>query len=103
MQVRTSDIYQGAYILTKGGCLDHLELTESRRGRPAVTFVFAGADVEEISREFESGRAMANVSIFRGFLDRLKDQMFTTLRENERGREDYDRKHETTNRLCREL
>ena len=94
MQVRTADIYQGAYILTKGGFLDHLELGESRRGRPAVTFVFTGRSVEELSREFESGRAMANVSIFRGFLDRLKDQMFATLREkeSEKERQDYGRK-----------
>ena len=89
MQVKTSDIYQGAYILTRGGFLDHLEL-ENRRGRPAV--IFTGTGVEELAREFESGRATANVSIFRGFLDRLKDQMFAALREDKKESQAYGKK-----------
>lgn len=93
--IKTLDIYQGAYILTKGGALDHLELSESRRGRPAVTFVFTGAGVEELSREFESGRGIANVSVFRGSLDHLKDMMFATLRENENERQTYGKKRRT--------
>lgn len=96
--VKTLDIYQGAYILTKGGALDHLELSEIR-GRRAVTFVFAGVGVDELSREFVSGQAMANVSVFRGSLDHLKDMMFAALRnrenEKEKERQPHERKRRT--------
>lgn len=80
MRVTTQDLYLGAYILSKGGILEDVRLTDGRDYRPSVTFVFAGEEVEQLSREFQTGRANTNVANFKVAMVHLKDVMFNTLR-----------------------
>ena len=84
MRVTTQDLYCGAYILSKGGALERIELTEGRNGRPSVTFIFTGDQVETLSQEFQSGKANTNVASFKVAMTHLKDVMFNTLRTSGR-------------------
>ena len=79
MQVTTQDLYCGAYILSKGGCLEEARLTRPG-GRPSVTFVFSGANVDKLAREFQSGQATIDLVTFKAAMTHLKDVMFNTLR-----------------------
>jgi hypothetical protein len=82
-RVETQDLYCGAYILASGGSLEELRITGSRRGKPAVTFVFAGVQVEELLQAYTSGRAMINAADYKAAVNHLKDVMFERLRERE--------------------
>jgi hypothetical protein len=79
MQVTTQDLYCGAYILSNGGCLEEARLDKTG-GRPSVTFVLSGQDVDKLAREFQSGQAMINLVSFKVAMTHLKDVMFATLR-----------------------
>jgi extradiol dioxygenase family protein len=80
MRVTTQDLYCGAYILSKGGALEEIQLTEGRNGRPSVTFILIGDQVETLAREFQSGKANTNVASFKVAMTHFKDVMFNTLR-----------------------
>jgi hypothetical protein len=80
MRVTTQDLYCGAYIISKGGSLADIELTEGRNGRPSVTFILTGENVEELNKEFQSGKANTNVASFKVAMTHLKDVMFNRLR-----------------------
>jgi hypothetical protein len=80
MRITTQDLYLGAYILSKGGSLEDIKLAEGRNGRPSVTFILAGENVAELSKEFQTGKANTNVASFKVAMTHLKDVMFNTLR-----------------------
>jgi hypothetical protein len=80
MKITTQDLYCGAYILSKGGSLEEIKLIEGRNGRPSVTFILTGDNVEQLSREFQTGKANTNVISFKVAMTHLKDMMFQTLR-----------------------
>jgi hypothetical protein len=81
MRVSTQDLYYGAYLLSKGSSLADVQLGEGgRRGRPSITFVFTGENLEDLSNEFKSGQAVTNVASFKVAMTHLKDVMFNTLR-----------------------
>jgi hypothetical protein len=82
MRVTTQDLYCGAYILSKGGSLEEVKLLEGRNGRPSVTFILTGENVEQLSKEFQTGKANTNVVSFKVAMTHLKDVMFNTLRAN---------------------
>lgn len=84
MRITTQDLYCGAYILSKGGILEEIKLTEGRGDRPCVTFIFSGSGVDKLSKEFQSGQANTNVSSFKVAMVHLKDVMFNTLRQSSR-------------------
>ncbi|MGE5598037.1 MAG: hypothetical protein ACM3XS_01495 [Bacteroidota bacterium] len=79
MRVTTQDLYCGAYILSKGGCLEEARITGSGQ-RPSVTFILSGQNVDKLAREFQSGQAMINLAAFKVAMTHLKDVMFSTLR-----------------------
>ena len=64
MKVKTKDLYCAAYIVSRGGTVEDIILTEDgRRGRPSsAVFVLSGANVDVLSREFLSGAAEANLA-----------------------------------------
>ena len=80
MRVTTQDLYCGAYILSKGGSLEEIQLTQGRNGRPSVSFILAGENVEQLSKEFQTGKANTNVVSLKVAMTHLKDVMFQTLR-----------------------
>jgi len=86
MKIKTRDLYCAAYIVSRGGAVEDIILTEDgRRGRPSsVVFVLSGADVEALSREFLSGRAEANLAAFKQAMNQLKDMMYELIDAREK-------------------
>ena len=81
MKIKTRDLYCAAYIVSRGGTVENIVLTEDgRRGRPSsATFVLSGENVERLSREFFSGKAEANLAAFKQAMNQLKDMMFELI------------------------
>jgi len=81
MKIKTKDLYCAAYILSRGGTVEEIILTEDgRRGRSSsATFVLNGANAAELSQEFFHGRAEANLATFKLAMHQLKEMMFDKL------------------------
>ena len=81
MKVKTKDLYCAAYIVSRGGMVEDIILTEDgRRGRPSsATFVLSGDNVEALSKEFLSGQAEANLASFKQAMNQLKERMFDLI------------------------
>jgi hypothetical protein len=81
MKVKTKDLYCAAYIVSRGGAVEEILLSEDgRRGRPSsATFVLSGENVETLSREFLSGQAEANLAAFKNAMHQLKEMMFELI------------------------
>ena len=68
------------------------DLSEIRirdNGRRIASFLFAGADLNQLDKDYMNGTALVNPVQFRESLNRLRDIMFEKLRE---GRYENDRK-----------
>ena len=86
-RIETRDLYCGAYILSRGGMLEETRLEEMRGGKPSVTFLFSGEEVELYLSEYNSGQALVNAAGFKAALIHLKDVMFERIRDRERKNE----------------
>jgi len=83
MRVKTKDLYCGAYILSKGGTLEDVRLSENgRKGRPSVTFILSGANARELTQEFLRGKAHVNLASFKMAINQLKEVMFDLIDGN---------------------
>lgn len=81
MKIKTKDLYCAAYIVSRGGTVEDITLTEDgRRGRSSsATFVLSGENVEALSKEFLSGQASANLAAFKLAMNQLKEMMFDLI------------------------
>ena len=86
--IETTDIYQGAFLLCKGGDLS--EIRVKGNGRPMATFLITGNRLETHARQYRSGQALVNPIELRESLNHLRDRLFEILRGHER-RDGYDR------------
>ena len=82
-EIEVQDLYEGAYLLCRGFQLKDLTVICSNR-KPIVTFIIIGDDVVAMAKEYRSGRATANVAMLKFTMEKLKDQMFTKIRELEK-------------------
>jgi hypothetical protein len=84
MRIKTKDLYCAAYIVSRGGIVEEIRLTEDgRRGRSSsAVFVLSGDQVEELALEFIQGRAEANLATFKLAMHQLKGMMFEKLDAN---------------------
>lgn len=78
-QVKTRDLWQSAYLLTRGGELTGVEV--GGNGSRVAVFIFAGPEVKELAREFQSGQAVCNVTRLRASMIHLKEVMFSRIRD----------------------
>lgn len=86
MRVKTKDLYCAAYIVSQGGKVEEVFLTEDGRQRAggprrasSATFVLSGEDVETLSQQFFHGQAQANLAAFKLAMHQLKELMFEKL------------------------
>jgi len=81
MKIKTKDLYCAAYIVSRGGMVEDIILTEDgRRGRSSsATFVLSGDNVEALSKEFLGGQAIANLASFKQAMNQLKERMFDLI------------------------
>ena len=90
MDMETTDIFRGAFLLASGGDLTGVRVRSN--GRRIATFLITGKDLDKLDRDYRAGRALVNPLQFRESLNHLRDILFEKLRENE-GRTRYgDRK-----------
>jgi hypothetical protein len=83
--VETTDIFRGAFFLSKGGRLSGVNVTEN--GRRVVSFLIVGEDLAALDEAYRDGKAMVNPLQLRESLNHLRDVLFRALRENERNNE----------------
>ena len=76
MTIETKDLWQGAYLLSEGVVLADVEINKRYDGKKEVVFVFDGDKVEELSRKFQLGQALCNVSRLKASVNQLKDLIF---------------------------
>ena len=81
MKIKTKDLYCAAYIVSRGGTVEDIILTEDgRRGRSSsATFILSGDNVEALSKEFLGGKASANLASFKQAMNLLKGRMFDLI------------------------
>ena len=81
MKIKTKDLYCAAYIVSRGGMVEDIILTEDRRrGRSSsAVFVLSGDNMETLSKEFLSGEACANLAAFKNAMNQLKERMFDLI------------------------
>lgn len=82
MKLLTADIYEGAYFLSQGMQLEKLWLN-GKNGKRSVVFEFEGPHVELLRKDYEKGKANANVTKLKQSITELKDRMFDLLRTAE--------------------
>lgn len=80
MEIKTRDIWQSAYILSKGAQLEEIRPSDDNR---LVTFVFKQTpEVYKFKREFISGQGECNVSQLRASMIHLKQEVFEIIKRN---------------------
>lgn len=82
MRLLTTDIYEGAYLLSQGMQLEKLWQNGHVNGgsKRTVVFEFTGPQVELLRKDYQRGRASANVTKLKQSLTELKDRMFNLIR-----------------------
>jgi hypothetical protein len=98
--LETTDIFRGAFFLCSGGELAEVRIRSN--GKRIATFLFTGAGLERLDKDYMNGKALVNPVQFRESLNRLRDILFETLRNDNpashkcyaaaSGRTRYDRK-----------
>jgi hypothetical protein len=79
MEIKTRDIWQSAYILSKGIRLE--DIRPSDKSDKLVTFVFKKTpEVYRLKREFMQGKAECNVSRLRASMLHLKQEVISIIR-----------------------
>lgn len=87
----TTDIFIGAFFLSKGGDLCGIRIKDAARGIAA--FEISGDDLDRLDHEYRTGRALVNPVHLRESLNLLRDMLFD-LRERRRDdRTRKDRRH----------
>jgi hypothetical protein len=80
LRLLTTDIYEGAYLLSKGIELSNIWEDYSRK-KKTVVFEFKGDDIGLLRKTYLRGQAKANVLRLKNSINELKDVMFNLLRE----------------------
>ncbi len=76
-----TDIFIGAFFLSKGGDLRGIRIKDAVRGIAA--FEISGDDLDRLDHEYRTGRALVNPVHLRESLNLLRDMLFD-LRERRR-------------------
>jgi len=79
MRLLTTDIYEGAYLLSQGMRLEKLWLKNANNKR-SVVFEFTGENADLLRSHYEKGLAETNVHKLKQAITEIKDCMFNMLR-----------------------
>ncbi len=80
----TTDIFRGAFFLTKGGRLSGAYLSEEKRR--IVSSRIIGDDLADLDEAYRTGKATVDPLQLRESLNHLRDILFRTLRDNDNER-----------------
>ncbi|GEM_PF-2678772 len=76
--LRTRDIWQSAFLLTRGNNLEDIETNSN--GKKEAIFILSGYHVQEDMQEFRTGQAMCNVASLKASMTHLKEEMYKVIR-----------------------
>ena len=79
MKIKTKDLWQSAFMLSRGGRLQALRVKEDGQKREVI-FVLCGENINHLKQEFRSGQATCRVSSLKASMMHLKDEMFKAIR-----------------------
>lgn len=82
MRILTRDLYEGAYLLSRGMELKEI-WKDGNNGKKSVVFEFMGDDVDLLRKDYQIGKAEVNILKLKSSLNELKDRMFNILRNKE--------------------
>ena len=85
----TTDLFRRAFFLSKGGKLSNIRIRNN--GKLIASFLFTGNGLDQLEREYRSGKALVNPLQYRESLNYLRDILFEKLQENKRSKR-YDRR-----------
>ena len=85
----TENLYLGAYALLNGAALQKINVSRSN-GRTTAVFEIASPHADKLSDEFYQSTAIVNLGEYREHLERLKDELFATLKKHETERRDHE-------------
>jgi hypothetical protein len=80
MRVLTTDVFCGAWLMTRGAQLVDL-LVDRSPSRSAGTFVFEGTDLVALQEAYSLGEATARVKDLRDAVTELRCRLARALRE----------------------
>ncbi len=81
MRLLTTDLYEGAWLLSQGMKL--ADLWNDNDSKRSIVFEFHGDRVEILTDEYKKGKAQANVIQLKRALNELKDRMFFLMRSKQ--------------------
>jgi hypothetical protein len=81
----TTDIFIGAFFLSKGGILNGIRIKDPARGIAA--FEISGEGLDQLDREYRTGAALVNPVHLRDSLNLLRDMLFDLRTERRRSHE----------------
>ncbi len=79
MKIKTKDLWQSAFMLSRGIRLEDVSLNAGGRKRE-VYFILDGEEVDELSQEFKTGQALCRVTALRGSMAHLKEEIHKTIK-----------------------
>ena len=85
----TTDLFRGAFFLSMGGKLSNIRIRNN--GKLIASFLFTGNGLDQLEREYRSGKALVNPLQYRESLNYLRDILFEKLQEI-KGKSRYDRR-----------
>ena len=88
--LETTDIFRGAFFLCMGSDLKDIRFRDN--GKRIISFLFTGAELNRLDKDYRDGQALVNPVQFRESLNHLRDIVFEKLHENKNGEMRYDRK-----------
>ena len=68
----TTDIFKGAFLLSKGGDLSGISFND----RQVATFTLTGKNLRQLDSDYHSGLALVDPVILRDSLNHLRDILF---------------------------
>ena len=96
-RLETTDIFRGEFFLCKGSVLSEVRFRDN--GKRIASFLFTGADLEKLDKDYMNGNALVNPVQLRESLNRLRDILFEQLQND--GETRYDRKRQNRVRQAR--
>ena len=75
--LETTDIFRGAFFLSKGGKLSNVLMSQDHR--QIVSFRISGEDLLNLDEDCRTGRAMVDPLQLRESLNHLRDVLFLSL------------------------
>jgi hypothetical protein len=77
-QIKTSDIYQAAYLLVKGACVEDIELVKEF-DKDVCLLTLGGKSVQSHQQVYNNNQALIEPVLYQKALNRIRDIVFKAV------------------------